>query len=151
MSFTLDTNLYKKNLVYVPQGSGSQFKQQYSESNDYKSKIVFVEDTHEIFANGKSWGYNYDKELQDLSYRLDQHDVHMSIEDEHMSTIDSKIELWNSMLVNYNTLLETKISNLTTELNTYKSKVNTLESTVTSQNNTISQLSNRVAYLERKI
>ena len=141
MAFTLNTNLYEENLVYVPLGSGNQFKQQFSESKDYKSKISFVEDTHEIFVNGKSWGFNYDKELNDLSNRLDEHDAHMATEDEHMSTIDAKIALqnqhianYNTLLSNYNTLLETKISNLTTELNNYKSKVQSLETTVTSLN-----------------
>lgn len=158
MAFTLNTNLYEENLVYVPLGSGNQFKQQFSESKDYKSKISFVEDTHEIFVNGKSWGFNYDKELKDLSNRLDEHDVHMATEDEHMATIDSKIELqnqhlanYNTLLSNYNALLEAKISNLTTELSTYKSKVSTLESTVTSFNNTVNQLNNRLAAVERKV
>lgn len=42
--------------VYIPHGSSKEFIEKYSQSKEYKQKIVFVEDTKEIYTNGKAFG-----------------------------------------------------------------------------------------------
>ena len=42
--------------VYIPHGSSKEFIEKYSQSEEYRQKIVFVEDTKEIYTNGKAFG-----------------------------------------------------------------------------------------------
>ncbi len=49
-------NELSKLFVYVPLGYGQQFIDNYATAEEYKQKIVFVADTHQIFTNGEFFG-----------------------------------------------------------------------------------------------
>jgi hypothetical protein len=63
MATNLSNNLFQELFVYVPAGKADEFKQR---SYEFKSYIVFIEDTHEIYVNGRSFGYNYDELLEEI-------------------------------------------------------------------------------------
>ena len=141
----LNTNLFTELFLYVPAGASEQFKQQYSKSNEYKSKIAFVEDTHEIFVNGKSFGYNYDEVLEEIwnAIRKNADDI---------VTINSNINLINTALSNEALVRDAK----DTELKNYiDSKITSEHDRAVSKENnlssSISTLESRVAAIERRI
>ncbi len=126
----LNTNLFEELFLYIPQGKSSQFKQQYSENDKYKSKIAFIEDTHEIYVNGKSFGYNYDEAIEEIWNILREHAS-------NISTINSNIDLIQTLINNEQISRETKDSELNTKYTNLLNNYNTLEQ--------------RVSILERRI
>lgn len=143
MANNLNTNLFTELLLYVPAGSSEQFKQQYSENNEYKSKIAFIEDTHEIFVNGKSFGYNYEEAIEEIwnAIRKNASDI---------VTINSNINLLNTALSNEALAREAK----DTELKNYiDNKISTEQTRAITKENALNtsiiNLTNRLEYLER--
>lgn len=53
--------------VFVPAGMGQIFIKRYATDEAYKKKIAFVEETGEIYTNGKCFGTNYKSAIDELS------------------------------------------------------------------------------------
>lgn len=53
--------------VFVPTGMGQTFIKRYATDEAYKKKIAFVEETGEIYTNGKCFGTNYKSAIDELS------------------------------------------------------------------------------------
>lgn len=53
--------------VFVPAGMGQTFIKRYATDEAYKKKIAFVEETGEIYTNGKCFGTNYKSAIDELS------------------------------------------------------------------------------------
>ena len=141
----LDTNLFTQLFVYVPHGQSELFKQQYSENDDYKSKICFVEDTHEIYVNGKSFGYNYNDVLDAIweAIRKISQDI---------TTINTNINLLNTTISNETLAREGKdlelsnfiVNKVNTEETRAKNKEDKLDASIINLITRVRNLENRV-------
>lgn len=141
----LDQNLFTQLFVYVPQGQSDLFKQQYSENNSYKSKIVFIEDTHEIYVNGKSFGYNYDETIEAIwtAIRKNAGDI---------TTINTNINLLNTTISNEALVREAKDAELSNFINNKvaaeetraKNKEDEIDASIVSLIRRVTTLENRV-------
>ena len=56
--------------VFVPTGMGQTFIKRYATDEAYKKKIAFVEETGEIYTNGKCFGTNYKSAIDELSGKI---------------------------------------------------------------------------------
>ena len=56
--------------VFVPAGMGQTFITRYATDEEYKKKIAFVEETGEIYTNGKCFGTNYKSAIDELSGKI---------------------------------------------------------------------------------
>ena len=56
--------------VFVPAGMGQTFIKRYATDEAYKEKIAFVEETGEIYTNGKCFGTNYKSAIDELSRKI---------------------------------------------------------------------------------
>ena len=58
--------------VFVPTGTGQTFIKRYATDEAYKKKIAFVEETGEIYTNGKCFGTNYKSAIDELSGKVQE-------------------------------------------------------------------------------
>ena len=58
--------------VFVPTGMGQTFIKRYATDEAYKEKIAFVEETGEIYTNGKCFGTNYKSAINELSGKVQE-------------------------------------------------------------------------------
>lgn len=58
--------------VFVPTGMGQTFIKRYATDEAYKKKIAFVEETGEIYTNGKCFGTNYKSAIDELSENVQE-------------------------------------------------------------------------------
>ena len=58
--------------VFVPAGMGQTFFKRYATDEAYKKKIAFVEETGEIYTNGKCFGTNYKSAIDELSGKVQE-------------------------------------------------------------------------------
>ena len=58
--------------VFVPAGMGQTFIKRYATDEAYKEKIAFVEETGEIYTNGKCFGINYKSAIDELSGKVQE-------------------------------------------------------------------------------
>lgn len=58
--------------VFVPAGMGQTFITRYATDEAYKKKIAFVEETGEIYTNGKCFGTNYKSAINELSGKVQE-------------------------------------------------------------------------------
>ena len=58
--------------VFVPAGMGQTFIKRYATDEAYKKKISFVEETGEIYTNGKCFGTNYKSAIDELSGKVQE-------------------------------------------------------------------------------
>ena len=58
--------------VFVPAGMGQTFIKRYATDEAYKEKIAFVEETGEIYTNGKCFGTNYKSIINELSGKVQE-------------------------------------------------------------------------------
>ena len=58
--------------VFVPTGMGQTFIKRYATDEAYKKKITFVEETGEIYTNGKCFGTNYKSAIDELSRKVQE-------------------------------------------------------------------------------
>ena len=58
--------------VFVPVGMGQTFIKRYATDEAYKEKIAFVEETGEIYTNGKCFGTNYKSAIDELSRKVQE-------------------------------------------------------------------------------
>ena len=65
-------NTINELFVFVPTGMGQTFIKRYATDEAYKHKISFVEDTGEIYTNGKCFGTNYKSAIDELSGKVQE-------------------------------------------------------------------------------
>lgn len=58
--------------VFVPAGMGQTFIKRYATDEAYKKKIAFVEESGEIYTNGKCFGTNYKSAIDELSGKVQE-------------------------------------------------------------------------------
>ena len=58
--------------VFVPTGMGQTFIKRYATDEAYKKKIAFIEETGEIYTNGKCFGTNYKSAIDELSGKVQE-------------------------------------------------------------------------------
>ena len=58
--------------VFVPTGMGQTFITRYATDEAYKKKITFVEESGEIYTNGKCFGTNYKSAIDELSGKVQE-------------------------------------------------------------------------------
>lgn len=58
--------------VFVPAGMGQTFIKRYATDEAYKHKISFVEESGEIYTNGKCFGTNYKSAIDELSGKVQE-------------------------------------------------------------------------------
>ena len=58
--------------VFVPAGMGQTFIKRYATDEAYKHKISFVEESGEIYTNGKCFGTNYKSAIDELSGKIQE-------------------------------------------------------------------------------
>ena len=58
--------------LFVPAGMGQTFIKRYATDEAYKEKIAFVEETGEIYTNGKCFGTNYKSAINELSGKVQE-------------------------------------------------------------------------------
>lgn len=58
--------------VFVPAGMGQTFIKRYATDEAYKKKITFVEESGEIYTNGKCFGTNYKSAIDELSGKVQE-------------------------------------------------------------------------------
>ena len=58
--------------VFVPTGMGQTFIKRYATDEAYKKKITFVEESGEIYTNGKCFGTNYKSAIDELSGKVQE-------------------------------------------------------------------------------
>ena len=63
-------NTINELFVFVPAGMGQTFIKRYATDEAYKEKIAFVEETGEIYTNGKCFGTNYKSAINELSGKI---------------------------------------------------------------------------------
>ena len=58
--------------VFVPTGMGQTFIKRYATDEAYKKEITFVEESGEIYTNGKCFGTNYKSAIDELSRKVQE-------------------------------------------------------------------------------
>lgn len=66
------TTIINELFVFVPVGMGQTFIKRYATDEAYKEKIAFVEETGEIYTNGKCFGTNYKSAIDELSGKVQE-------------------------------------------------------------------------------
>ena len=122
-------NELSKLFVYVPSGYGKAFIDNYAQTDEYKQKIAFVQDTREIYTNGHGFGIPYG-EFQDL----------MTIV---RSNTDRIVELENKQEGDTSTMKET--------LELLQGDVSTLQSDLANLQNTVSDVTDDLADLRQDV
>lgn len=152
---TIRPNLIQKSLIFVPAGKKDIFYDEYFENEAYKSKIIFVEDTHEILVNGKSYGYNYDQIIDDLGSELwtAYHENENDIVDirQNIITINANINDVNIALHNINTLLQNESSVRDLKDTQIQNNVTSIQSEQQITNTNINSAINNINILLNKI
>ena len=65
-------NTINELFVFVPAGMGQTFIKRYATDEAYKKKITFVEESGEIYTNGKCFGTNYKSAIDELSGKVQE-------------------------------------------------------------------------------
>lgn len=58
--------------VFVPIGIEQTFIKRYASDDAYKHKISFIEETGEIYTNGKCFGANYKSAINELTTKVQE-------------------------------------------------------------------------------
>ena len=128
MATNLSNNLFSELFLYVPSDKTQEFKQH---CTDYKSYIAFLKETHEIYVNGKSFGYNYDELLEEIW---------------------SAIHNLQSEMLQLETDFNTHKDDITTALQTHRNETTqALTNYQTGVNNQINQINNNITGLNTLI
>lgn len=139
MATNLSNNLFSELFLYVPSDKTQEFKQH---CTDYKSYIAFLEETHEIYVNGKSFGYNYDELLEEIwsaIHNLQSEMLQLETDfNTHKDEVDTTVQ-------NYK-------DDITTALQTHRNETNqALTNYQTGVNNQINQINNNITGLNTLI
>lgn len=147
MATNLSNNLFQELFVYVPAGKAEEFKQR---SYEYKSYIVFIEDTHEIYVNGRSFGYNYDElleEIWDAIHGLQNDMLQLETDfNEHKEEVDTALQNHKTetiqTITNYQTGVNNTINQINSNIDGLNTQIGTINTTLNNINTSITTEAN---------
>ena len=120
--------------VFVPAGMGQTFIKRYATDEAYKKKITFVEETGEIYTNGKCFGTNYKSAIDELSGKVQE-------------VKEKNVELAN-ILKDFNADTITEINDWITQHGT---DFSTLSTSVEQNKGSIATLTNDISNLQKDL
>ena len=120
--------------VFVPTGMGQTFIKRYATDEAYKEKIAFVEETGEIYTNGKCFGTNYKSAIDELSGKVQE-------------VKEKNVELAN-ILKGFNADTITEINDWITQHGT---DFSTLSTSVEQNKGSIATLTNDISKLQKDL
>lgn len=120
--------------VFVPTGMGQTFIKRYATDEAYKHKISFVEDTGEIYTNGKCFGTNYKSAIDELSGKVQE-------------VKEKNVELAN-ILKDFNAATITEINNW---IKQHGTDFLTLSASVEQNKGNIATLTNDISNLQKDL
>ena len=120
--------------VFVPAGMGQTFITRYATDEAYKKKIAFVEETGEIYTNGKCFGTNYKSAIDELSGNVQE-------------VKEKNVELAN-ILKGFNADTITEINDWITQHGT---DFSTLSTSVEQNKGSIATLTNDISKLQKDL
>ena len=120
--------------VFVPAGMGQTFIKRYATDEAYKKKIAFVEETGEIYTNGKCFGTNYKSAIDELSGKVQE-------------VKEKNVELANTLKdLNANTIKE-----INDWIQQHGANFSTLSASVEQNKGNIATLTNDISKLKKDL
>ena len=120
--------------VFVPAGMGQTFIKRYATDEAYKKKIAFVEETGEIYTNGKCFGTNYKSAIDELSGKV------------------QKVQEKNDELTNtLNSLNTNTIKEINDWIKQHGTDFSTLSTSVEQNKGNIATLTNDISKLQKDL
>ena len=120
--------------VFVPTGMGQTFIKRYATDEAYKKKIAFVEETGEIYTNGKCFGTNYKSAIDELSGKV------------------QKVQEKNDELTNIlNNLNANTIKEINDWIKQHGTDFSTLSTSVEQNKGSIATLTNDISKLQKDL
>ena len=120
--------------VFVPAGMGQTFIKRYATDEAYKKKITFVEETGEIYTNGKCFGTNYKSAINELSGKI------------------QKVQEKNDELTNtLNALNANTIKEINDWIQQHGTDFSTLSTSVEQNKGSIATLTNDISKLQKDL
>lgn len=120
--------------VFVPAGMGQTFITRYATDEAYKKKIAFVEETGEIYTNGKCFGTNYKSAIDELSGKI------------------QKVQEKNDELTNtLNALNANTIKQINNWIQQHGTDFSTLSTSVEQNKGSIATLTNDISKLQKDL
>lgn len=120
--------------VFVPAGMGQTFIKRYATDEAYKKKIAFVEETGEIYTNGKCFGTNYKSAIDELSGKVQE-------------VKEKNVELANTLKdLNANTIKE-----INDWIQQHGTDFSTLSASVEQNKGSIATLTNDISKLQKDL
>ena len=120
--------------VFVPAGMGQTFIKRYATDEAYKKKIAFVEETGEIYTNGKCFGTNYKSAIDELSRKV------------------QKVQEKNDELTNtLNALNANTIKEINDWIKQHGTDFSTLSTSVEQNKGSIATLTNDISKLQKDL
>ena len=120
--------------VFVPAGMGQTFIKRYATDEAYKKKIAFVEETGEIYTNGKCFGSNYKSAIDELSRKVQE-------------VQDKNDELTNTL----NALNANTIKEINDWIKQHGTDFSTLSTSVEQNKGSIATLTNDISKLKKDL
>ena len=120
--------------VFVPAGMGQTFIKRYATDEAYKKKIAFVEETGEIYTNGKCFGTNYKSAIDELSGKVQE--------------VKGKNDELANILKDFNADTITEINDWITQHGT---DFSTLSTSVEQNKGSIATLTNDISKLQKDL
>lgn len=120
--------------VFVPAGMGQTFIKRYATDEAYKEKIAFVEETGEIYTNGKCFGTNYKSAINELSGKVQE--------------VKEKNDELANILKDFNADTITEINDWITQHGT---DFSTLSTSVEQNKGSIATLTNDISKLQKDL
>ena len=120
--------------VFVPAGMGQTFIKRYATDEAYKEKIAFVEETGEIYTNGKCFGTNYKSAIDELSGKVQE-------------VKEKNDELANTL----NTLNANTIKEINDWIQQHGTDFSTLSTSVEQNKGSIATLTNDISKLQKDL
>ena len=120
--------------VFVPAGMGQTFITRYATDEAYKKKITFVEESGEIYTNGKCFGTNYKSAINELSGKVQE--------------VKEKNDELANILKDFNADTITEINDWITQHGT---DFSTLSTSVEQNKGSIATLTNDISKLQKDL
>ena len=120
--------------VFVPAGMGQTFIKRYATDEAYKKKIAFVEETGEIYTNGKCFGTNYKSAIDELSGKVQE-------------VKEKNVELANTL----NALNAKTIKEINDWIQQHGTDFSTLSTSVEQNKGSIATLTNDISKLQKDL
>ena len=120
--------------VFVPAGMGQTFIKRYATDEAYKKKIAFVEETGEIYTNGKCFGTNYKSAIGELSGKVQE-------------VQEKNVELANTL----NALNANTIKEINDWIKQHGADFSTLSASVEQNKGNIATLTNDISKLQKDL